>query len=68
MNRTGTMSRKDFRSLQRLVDAAYGLSFGEDWNNGNAAKRRGYRKKLLSAIPAARKAIRDNSPAEEPRP
>lgn len=63
-----TLSRKDFRRLQRLVDAAYGLSFGEDWNNGNAAKRHGYRRKLLAALPAARKAIRDNTPSEEPRP
>jgi hypothetical protein len=36
--------------LQPLIDAAHGLSFGEDWNKGNAAIRHGYRRKLLVAI------------------
>lgn len=31
-------------------EAAKGLSFGEDWNNGTHAKLHGYRQKLLDAL------------------
>lgn len=36
-----------------LIEAAHGLSFGIDWNNGNHAVLHGYRQKLLDALPAA---------------
>ena len=41
-------------ALKPLVDAAYNLSFGEDWNNGTEAKLHGNRRKLIMAIPSAR--------------
>jgi hypothetical protein len=44
-------------ALKPLVDAAYGLSFGEDWNNGTEAKLHGNRRKLITAIPNARAAL-----------
>lgn len=40
-------------AVQLLVDAAHGLSHGVDWNKGNHAMLRGYRQKLLNALPAA---------------
>ena len=33
-----------------LIAAAHGLSFGDDWNGGTAARTHGYREKLLIAI------------------
>lgn len=36
--------------LDALVQAAHGLSFGHDWNNGTHAKTHGYRAQLLGAI------------------
>lgn len=33
-----------------LCEAARGLSFGTDWNNGTHAKLHGYRDKLLKAL------------------
>lgn len=33
-----------------LLGAAHGLSYGEDWNDGTAAKTHGYRAKLLRAV------------------
>lgn len=36
--------------LESLVEAAHGLSFGSDWNNGNQAISCRYRHKLLVAI------------------
>lgn len=42
-----------YEALEPMAHAALGLSYGEDWNNGTAAKTHGYRKKLLAAIPAA---------------
>jgi hypothetical protein len=44
-------------ALRPLVDAAYGLSFGEDWNNGTQAKLHGHRQKLIDAVPRARAAL-----------
>jgi Lar family restriction alleviation protein len=40
-------------TVMPLIDAAHGLSFGTDWNNGTHALTHGYRKKLLEALPAA---------------
>lgn len=45
------------QALRRLYEAARGLSFGEDWNNGTAAKLHGYRQKLIDAIQPAAEAI-----------
>ncbi len=39
-------------SLRAVFEAAYGLCMGYDWNNGTAAKARGYRLRLLSAVNA----------------
>jgi hypothetical protein len=47
-------------ALRPITDAAHGLSFGTDWNNGTHAKTHGYRKKLIEAIPAARTALGDS--------
>jgi len=46
--------REALEAVKPLVDAAHGLSFGTDWNNGTAAKTHGYRRKLLKALPKAR--------------
>ena len=46
-------------ALKPLLDAATGLSFGEDWNNGTQAKLHGYRQKLIAAIPAARRELEE---------
>ena len=60
----------DIADLKDLIDAAHGLSFGEDWNNGTAALA--HRKKLLSAIarikgdkasPQARKELHEDHAA-----
>ena len=47
--------------VRPLIEAAEGLSYGEDWNNGTQAKLHGYRQKLLDALPRALRALR--SPA-----
>jgi hypothetical protein len=47
-------------ALMPLVDAAHGLSFGTDWNNGTQAKLHGHRQKLIDAVPRARAAIEVN--------
>jgi len=46
-------------ALKPLVDAAHGLSFGTDWNNGTHAKLHGHRQKLIDAVPRARAAIEE---------
>jgi hypothetical protein len=46
--------------LKQVVDAAHGLSFGEDWNKGAQAVAHGYRTKLLIAL--GRALGRDASP------
>ena len=38
--------------LEAVYDAARGLCYGEDWNNGTHAKSRGYRQKLVAAVNA----------------
>lgn len=38
--------------LETVYDAARGLCYGEDWNNGTHAKTRGYRQKLVAAVNA----------------
>jgi hypothetical protein len=38
------------KALERVYDAARGLCFGVDWNNGTAAKIHGYRQKLIDAV------------------
>lgn len=43
---TRTLERK----YARLLDAARGLCFGEDWNNGTHARLHGYRAKLIAAV------------------
>lgn len=48
-------------ALEAVLDAAHGLSFGEDWNTGNHATVHGYRKKLLVALAHAKG--NDASPA-----
>jgi len=40
------------RELEEVYDAARGLCYGEDWNNGTHAKSRGYRQKLVAAVNA----------------
>ena len=50
-------NRRLREALEPLCQAAWGLSMGEDWNNGTHAKMHGYRNKLLAAIPAARAAL-----------
>jgi hypothetical protein len=44
-------------ALKPITEAAYGLSFGADWNNGTHVKMHRYRQKLLDAIPQARAAL-----------
>jgi hypothetical protein len=44
-------------ALEPLAAAATGLSLGTDWNNGVAAKKHGYRQKLLDALPKAIEAL-----------
>lgn len=44
-------------ALEALTHAAHGLSLGEDWNKGAAAKQHGYRAALLMALPAALAAL-----------
>lgn len=48
-------------ALREMVDAANGLSFGVDWNNGTHAKH--HRQKLLDALPAARAALSEDGKA-----
>lgn len=36
--------------VKNIVDAARGLSFGTDWNNGTHAKLHRYRQELLDAL------------------
>jgi hypothetical protein len=38
------------REFAGLVEAAKGLSCGDDWNNGTHALKHGYRQKLLDAL------------------
>lgn len=40
------------RKLEAVYDAARGLCFGVDWNNGVAAIKHGYRQKLIEAVNA----------------
>jgi hypothetical protein len=44
--------REERERVKPLVEAARGLSFGTDWNNGTHAKLHGYRQKLLDALEA----------------
>lgn len=39
-----------FEKSKKLLEAAEGLSYGTDWNNGTHAKLHGYRQKLLDAL------------------
>lgn len=50
-------ARRLREALEPLVNAARGLTYGEDWNNGIAAKKHGYRQRLLEAVPAACRAF-----------
>lgn len=43
--------------LMPVYEAAYGLSFGTDWNNGNHAIKHGYRHKLVEAVKTATRAL-----------
>lgn len=36
--------------MYNLIEAAHGLSFGQDWNNGTHAKIHKYRTKLLDTV------------------
>jgi hypothetical protein len=45
------------RMLLEVFEAARGLTWGEDWNHGNAAVRHGYRRRLLVAVGRAGKAL-----------
>ncbi len=52
--------------LREIAEAARGLCFGADWNNGNHVKLHGYREKLIRAVaamypdhPCARAALAD---------
>lgn len=47
-------ARAKLAQYERLYEAANGLSFGEDWNNGTQAKLHGYRQKLIDAVAAIR--------------
>lgn len=38
--------------LNAVYEAARGLCFGEDWNNGTHAKLHGYKQKLREAVAA----------------
>lgn len=52
--------------LEAVFDAAMGLSYGEDWENGTHAKLHGYRRKLLTALGRAAHALgRKSSPQAE---
>jgi len=42
--------RKEFLLLMELYNAADGLCYGTDWNQGTAAKLHGYRRKLQLAV------------------
>jgi hypothetical protein len=44
--------REERERVKDLVEAATGLSYGTDWNNGTHAKLHGYRQKLLDALKA----------------
>jgi hypothetical protein len=38
------------RKLRRVYEAARGLCYGHDWNDGTQAKLHGYRNKLIKAV------------------
>lgn len=38
------------RKLRRVYEAARGLCYGHDWNEGTQAKTHGYRNKLIKAV------------------
>ena len=38
--------------LERVYEAALGLTLGVDWNNGTQALKHGYRQKLIDAVNA----------------
>lgn len=43
--------------LREVFEAACGLTFGEDWNQGTGAKTHGYRARLLKAVGRAGRAL-----------
>lgn len=45
-------ANRRIEQLETVFEAAYGLCMGYDWNNGTAAIRAGYKRKLLSAVNA----------------
>lgn len=53
------------RALEPLFNAAHGLSYGVDWNNGTHAKLHGHRQKLLNALPLALQALEATTLKEE---
>jgi hypothetical protein len=63
------MAAKLAEALRLLTDAAHGLSFGSDWNNGTHAKLHGYRERLLDALPIAAQALAEyDAQRSEPGP
>jgi hypothetical protein len=44
--------RAEVERLRDLLEAAYGLCQGYDWNNGTHSKTHGYKRKVLEAVHA----------------
>lgn len=59
LDRTKAETKEQREVIKRFYEAAEGLSFGTDWNNGTHAKLHGYRQKLLDALKYAKKYLRD---------
>ncbi len=43
---------EELAMLRNIAEAARGLCFGSDWNNGNQVRLHGYREKLIRAVTA----------------
>lgn len=47
--------RHELLALRAVYEAARGLCYGHDWNEGTQAKLHGYRNKLIKAVDAIEK-------------
>jgi hypothetical protein len=50
-------TRNENARLRELLEAAYGLCQGYDWNNGTHAKTHGYKRKVLEAVHALKPVV-----------
>lgn len=53
-----TRLRKEVAELREVYEAARGLTYGTDWNQGTQAKNHGYRDRLIASVAAIAEARR----------